>query len=45
VWDAVAADVKHKEFWVEGCDPPTKTSAPTTTSIGPDTSTTTTIGT
>jgi cell division septation protein DedD len=40
---SIGADVKHKVFWVEGCDPPTTTTtAPTTTtSTTPPTTTST----
>lgn len=42
---SIGADVKHKVFWVEGCDPPTTTTtAPTTTTstTAPTTTTSTT---
>jgi hypothetical protein len=34
------ADVKHKVFWVSGCETPPTTTAPTTTTAPPTTSTT-----
>ena len=39
---SIGADVKHKVFWVEGCDPPTTTTTapPTTTTSTSTTSTT-----
>jgi hypothetical protein len=40
MWDAVAADVEHKVFWVEGSDPPTATTTAPTTSHPSTTSTT-----
>ena len=40
---SIGADVKHKVFWVEGCDPPTTTTtAPTTTTSSPTTTSTST---
>lgn len=39
---SIGADVKHKVFWVSGCEPPTSTTSTSTTTTTPTSSTTST---